>query len=106
MSAPLKAPLWTRLILLLPFLFVGWSVCLFVFVNNRQAEVTNGTIVLIGNLLAVVSCLLAIGTALLLRRFDGDRRTRARTQLALSKERDFSNAVIETIESLVIVLDR
>jgi PAS domain S-box-containing protein len=58
------------------------------------------------NVLVVISCLLAIGVAYLLGRFNRDLVRLKQAQDELKKERDFSSAVIETASSLVVVLDR
>lgn len=58
------------------------------------------------NLLVIISCLLAIVVAFLLSRLHRDLRQRKQAQDELKKERDFSSAVIETVGSLVVVLDR
>lgn len=58
------------------------------------------------NALVVISCLLAVVVAFLLNRFYRDLTKRKQAQDELKKERDFSSAVIETVASLVVVLDR
>lgn len=58
------------------------------------------------NLLVVISCLLAVVVAFLFNRISRDLARRKQAQGELKRERDFSRAVIETVASLVVVLDR
>jgi PAS domain S-box-containing protein len=58
------------------------------------------------NALIVISCLLAIVVAVLLHRVYRHLSEFKQAQDELKKERDFSSAVIETVSSLVVVLDR
>lgn len=101
MSIPPKAPLWTKLVVALLFLFVVWSLSFVFSVGGLRSDAGWQLSVLVA-----CACLLAVAVAFLLNRFDRDLGRQKQSQVELQKERDFSRAVIETVSSIIIVLDR
>jgi PAS domain S-box-containing protein len=101
MSTALKTSLWTKLALALALLFILWSLSLLASVNGLPQRLGWQL-----NLLVFISCLLAVALALLLNRFYSDLAGRKQAQAELPQERDFGNAVFETVSAIVVVLDR